>query len=207
MKNLLFALFTFTSFLMYSQKTEIKTIDNKTIKSIIIKGDAIFKIKTKTTKTNIITIISKIEGEEAQNTTIINEIKNDTLLISSAYKTFLEKNNDKLSAHKQLSIEVSIEIPEHLYLSFKSKIASAEVTGKYKQLILELNQGNVNINNFYGNAIINTINGNISIETNYANITALTKTGKINMEDIVKAKNEIIIHSINGNINIFKTKK
>ena len=112
MKNLLFTLFTFTSFLMYSQKTEIKTIDNKTIKSIIIKGDAIFKIKTKTTKTNIITIISKIEGEEAQNTTIINEIKNDTLLISSAYKTFLEKNNDKLSAHKQLSIEVSIEIPE-----------------------------------------------------------------------------------------------
>ncbi|WP_052158414.1 DUF4097 family beta strand repeat-containing protein [Lacinutrix jangbogonensis] len=206
MKTILFTLFSISTLLLYSQKIEEKIIYNNTLKSIVIEGDAIFKINVRTTTTSSIILISKIEGENAENTTIITEIKNDSLLITSAYQPFFKKANDKLSAHKVLSIEVSLEIPEHLYVYFKSEIASADVTGKYKQLILELNQGNANLDHFDGNAIINTINGNIHLETNYATINATTKTGKLNTEEITKAKNEILIHSINGNINIFKTK-
>lgn len=207
MKTILFSLFSLLSFLIYAQKIEAKIIHNNTIKSIVIEGDAIFKIKVKTTTTQSIRLISQIEGEYAEKTNLVTEIKNDSLLISSEYQAFLEKPNDKLSAHKILSIEIELEIPEDLSIYFKSDIASAEVNGKYKQLVLELNQGNANLNRFSGNALINTINGNVNIETNYASINAITKYGKINIEGITKAENEILIHSINGNINISKTKK
>ncbi|MEJ6791307.1 MAG: hypothetical protein QNK89_00815 [Lacinutrix sp.] len=113
MNNFFFALLTITSLLAYGQKTEKKIINNNAIKCIIIEGDDIFKIDTKTAKTNLITLTTKIEGEGAQNTTIITEVKSDSLLISSIYKGYLKKNNDKLSAHKQLSIDVSIIIQEY----------------------------------------------------------------------------------------------
>ena len=207
MKPKLFTLFLLSALLLYGQKTEQKTIDNKAIKSKVIEGDAIFKIKVKTSTSSTIKLTSKIEGEFAQNNSIVTEIKNDSLLIYSAYHYLIAKANDKLSAHKVLSIEVALEIPEYLYVYLKSEIASAEITGRYKQLILELNQGNAKLKHFIGNAAINTINGNVNIETNYASIKAVTKTGKINKEEITKSKNEILIHSINGNINIIKTKK
>lgn len=206
MKTTFFVLFSFFVFWLYGQKTEVKIIENNLIKSIVIEGDDIFKIKVKTARTNTFTLTSKIEGEYAEKTSIITETKNDSLLINSAYQTYSQKENDKLNAHKVLSIEVELEIPENLSLYFKSEIASAEVNGSYKQLVLELNQGNAKLVNFIGDAIINTFNGNIDIETNYASIDALTKTGTINKEEIIKAENEILLHSINGNIKISKTK-
>jgi hypothetical protein len=207
MKTILFTLFSLSALLVFSQKTEEKTIDDNAIKTIVIEGDAIFKIKVKTATTHVITLTSKIEGEYENNTTIATKIKNDSLLISSVYNALSKRANDKLSAHKILSIEVALEIPQHLNLYIKSAVASAEINGNYKQLILELNQGNATINNFTGNAIINTHNGNVNIETNYAVINATSKTGIVNTEEITKAENEIQIHSINGDINILKTKK
>jgi len=186
---------------------EEKIINNNAIQSIVINSDSIFKVEVKTSVNKTIRLFANMEGEYAKNTMLLTEVKNDSLLISTKYQYIDVKANDKLSAHKVFSLEIILEIPENLNLYFKSSIASAKVEGTYKQLTLELNQGNATINNFRGNAIINTQNGNINLETNNATIKAKTKTGKIEKALITGSQNQIKIQSINGNINVYKTKK
>lgn len=207
MRNIIFVLFLLSISLLHGQKVEEKTINNNNIQSIVIDGDAIFKIDIKTTSTESIKITSKIEGEYSKNTKVITQINNGSLLLTCDYPKLTNKTDDKLNAHKVHSIEVSLKIPHHLSLYIKSEIASAKISGTYKSLILELSQGNAQVLNFSGNATINTYNGNIDLETNTAMIDAKTKTGIIKTEKIIESQNQIKITSINGNINIRKTKK
>ena len=207
MKKRISILFLLLFSLIHAQKVEEKIINNNAIQSIVINSDSIFKVEVKTSVNKTIRLFANMEGEYAKNTMLLTEVKNDTLLISTKYQYIDVKANDKLSAHKVFSLEIILEIPENLNLYFKSSIASAKVEGTYKQLTLELNQGNATINNFRGNAIINTQNGNINLETNNATIKAKTKTGKIEKALITGSQNQIKIQSINGNINVYKTKK
>lgn len=207
MKNYISIILIFTFFWLNAQKTEEKTITNNAIQYITIEGDAFFKIDVKTTTNKTIKINSRTEGEDALDTIILKEIKNDSLIISSIYKPLVKNYNDKLSVHKVTSIELLLEIPENLNLYFKSKIGSAKIYGRYKTLFLELHQGNANIFNFLGNAIINTFNGDINLETANATVKAKSKTGSVNYNKITSGKNQVQINTINGNINIHKTKK
>lgn len=206
MRHLALLFYLFSSFLLYGQKTEQKTINNAAIKSIIIEGDAIFKINVIATTSKNIKITSKIEGEFTKSTKVISQINNSTLLIMCDYPKLTNRTDDKLNAHKVHSIEIKLEIPKNLNVYIKSAIASAHIIGTFNYLLLELNQGNAHLLNFLGNATINTYNGNIDLETNYAKITAKTRTGSLKTENIIASNTEIKITSINGNINIVKTK-
>lgn len=206
MKYIVFLLYSLSFISLYGQKAEEITINNNTIKSIVIEDDTIFKININTTSTKAIKITSKIEGEYSKRTHLLTQISNDVLSITSVYPKLTTKTDDKLNAHKVHSIEIAIEVPENLSLYIKSAIASAKISGTYKNLILELNQGNAKVLNFAGNATINTHNGNITLETNNAKIKAKTKTGTIKSEKITQSTNQIKIASINGNIKIYKTK-
>ncbi|WP_452222742.1 hypothetical protein [Lacinutrix chionoecetis] len=202
-----FILFLLSFVLVNAQKVEEKTITNGSIQTIVVEGDALFKIDVKTTETNSISIVTKTEGEYAQNTIVFTDTRKDSLIISTVNQTIFKNPNDKLSAHKVLSIELFLEIPKNLNLYCKSSIASSQIAGTYKQLIVELHQGNIGLLNFSGDAIINTFNGNIMLETNTATINAKTKTGNLVSEKIEPSESKIEIHSIHGNINIYKTKK
>ncbi|AUC83138.1 hypothetical protein [Lacinutrix sp. Bg11-31] len=207
MKNILHTLFLISVFFLHAQKIENKIIESSSIQSITIEGNAIFKIDINTSATKNIKVTSKIEGEYAKSSKVLTQIINDVLLITSDYPELTNKTDDKLNAHKVHSIEISLDIPQHLNLYIKSEIASAKISGTYNYLLLELNQGNAEILNFTGNATINTHNGNITLETNNAVIEAKTKTGILKSEKITESQNQIKITSINGNINIYKTKK
>lgn len=207
MKKLILIAFSLSAFWLYGQKTEEKIIDDNTIKSIVIEGDAIFKIDVTSISLKNIKITSKIEGEFTNSTKVLTQIKDGVLLITCDLPKFTNITDDKLNAHKVHSIEISLTIPKHLSLIIKSDIASAKITGTYNYLLLELNQGNAQVLNFIGNATINTLNGNINLETNNAIIEAKTKYGLLKKAKIAEANKHIKINSINGNINISKTKK
>ena len=192
---------------LQAQKITEQTIENESVSSIIIEGDHIFKISVKASKRKSFSLQSKIEGEYSKDLAVSSQIRNDTLLISTDFQPFFKTdNNHKLSAHKVISIEVILRIPENLDVYIKSAIASAEIEGKYKFLTLELSQGNAFITSFNGDAIVNSINGNVSIETNNALVEAVSKTGTVKQEEL-NSGNQININTITGNISVIKTKK
>ncbi|RAJ12151.1 hypothetical protein [Olleya aquimaris] len=207
MKDLLIVLLFFISVSLCAQKTTEKSWSAKTINTLTIDGNNIFKIKVSNNDSNTISLKVKIEGEYAEQLVILDSLSEDKITISSSFQPLFIRDNDKLSAHKVLSVEYELTVPKHVNLNIKSDIASVQIAGHYPSVFIELNQGNCDLKQFIGNATINTIEGHITIETNNAKIEAFTKTGTKHIKQFKYANHQISCHTINGNIKVSKIEK
>jgi hypothetical protein len=190
-----------------AQKSTEKIWNADVINTIVIDGENVFNITVSNSPSNTILLKVKIEGEHANQLVMVDSIVNKQLYISSSFQPLFVKDNDKLSAHKVMSVEYQLFVPKNIKLEIKSNIGSVDLVGTYLSVFIELNQGNCNLKQFLGNASINTVNGDINIETDHAKVEAFTKTGQIALTQFKFLKYNLNCHTINGDIKITKTKK
>lgn len=190
-----------------AQKSTEKIWNADVINTIVIDGENVFNITVSNSPSNTILLKVKIEGEHANQLVMVDSIVNKQLYISSSFQPLFVKDNDKLSAHKVMSVEYQLLVPKNIKLEIKSNIGSVDLVGTYPSVFIELNQGNCNLKQFLGNASINTVNGDINIETDHAKVEAFTKTGQITLTQFKFLKYNLNCHTINGNIKITKTEK
>tara|TARA_R110000751_G_scaffold14621_2_gene47343 strand:- start:257424 stop:258050 length:627 start_codon:yes stop_codon:yes gene_type:complete len=190
-----------------AQKSTEKIWNADVINTIIIDGENVFNITVSNSPSNTILLKVKIEGEHANQLVMVDSIVNKQLYISSSFQPLFVKDNDKLSAHKVMSVEYQLLVPKNIKLEIKSNIGSVDLVGTYPSVFIELNQGNCNLKQFLGNASINTVNGDINIETDHAKVEAFTKTGQITLTQFKFLKYNLNCHTINGDIKITKTEK
>ena len=207
MKFKLTVVFFLITQVFFAQIGTEKTWEANEIKTVAIAGQNVFKIKVSNARSNTVSLKVKIEGEYAKHLVIIDKFSNETLFISASFQPLFKDDNDKLSAHKVLSVEYELTVPKRMALDIKSDIASVKVIGEYHSVFIELNQGNCNLQEFLGNATVNTIDGNIAIQTNNAKVEAFTKTGTIQNKQFKYGKYNISCHTINGDINVTKIEK
>lgn len=192
--------------LSHAQKIIDKQFLADKIKTVVIEGNNMFKITVNTAEITEILIALKIEGEHSEQIILLTEQIEDSLKIASTYQPLFNKPDDKLSAHKKISIELTVSIPEGFDVTIKSDIASVFVEGLYNNLVAELLNGHFITNNFTGNLLVNTIHGNISVVSNFAKHDVYSKNGTIKKSWIDSGSNQISLNSINGNITLSKTK-
>ncbi|TYB78897.1 DUF4097 family beta strand repeat-containing protein [Bizionia myxarmorum] len=202
----LIILFLLLSLSFFGQKGMQRTIDASKIKTIDIAGNTIFKIKVSATPSQIILIDLQVEGENNEQIVLQARQENDTLFLGSAYQPLFIKPDDKLAAHKKISIELTLEIPENLNVSINSDIASVFVSGNFNFLTAELLNGYFSGTNFNGNLQVDTLNGNINLETKAGRLDLQTKKGVINKGNVPLGENQLSLHSINGDISVKKTR-
>lgn len=190
-----------------AQKSTEKIWNADVINTIVIDGENVFNITVSNSPSNTILLKVKIEGEHANQLVMVDSIVNKQLYISSSFQPLFVKDNDKLSAHKVMSVEYQLLVPKNIKLEIKSNIGSVDLVGTYPSVFIELNQGNCNLKQFLGNASINTVNGDINIETDHAKVEAFTKTGQITLTQFKFLKFNLNCHTINGDIKITKTEK
>ncbi len=205
MKYLFYIVILLFSFHATSQNRIQKLFSDANISTININGNGVFKISVETTMSNTFTIDSRIEGENNEHVVLIAETKNDTLYIATKYQPLFNDANDKLSAHKVISIELILNIPANKSIYVSSDIASVFVKGQYNNATIELINGNCILKNFVGGATVNTIQGDIDVNTNFAKLDAFTKNGTLNLESLSKGNRMLSLYSINGNITVIKS--
>lgn len=207
MKHLLLILLLLVAFNTKAQTNNISTFNNPEIKNVVISGSKMFNIKVVASNRKTIVVKSKTEGELSKFSQVIIKNNEESLSISTAQQPFLKLDNDKLSAHKVFSVDIELYLPEHLNLDIKSEIATVDISGVFKDVLLELEQGNANLFHFKSNAKIFTTTGHINLNTNFANVTAHSKNGVVTREKLTSGVHTIQINTISGNINVTKTKK
>ncbi|HLV14223.1 MAG TPA: hypothetical protein VKY41_03505 [Xanthomarina sp.] len=205
MKYIIYAIIAFFTLHIQAQKTNIKTFSSGGISTLVIEGNSIFKIEIETAKTETISILSEVEGENNEQVVLLTELKGQELHVSSGFQPMFVEMNDKLSAHKLISIELKLVIPEHLKLHISSDIASVYLSGNYKYVDAQLINGALSAENFYGDLLVNTLQGNISVSTNWSIVEVSSKHGYIIKEDLNLGNHQINLNSINGNITVSKT--
>ena len=205
MKQVFYVIVFFLVSQVQAQKATNKSFSSKGISALVIDGNMVFKMHIETAKTQTISIQSLAEGEYSEEVVLITQIKNNMLYISSKFQPLFVGDNDKLSAHKVISVEHKLVIPEQLNLSISSSLASVFLYGNYNQVTTELINGSFLAKNFQGNLLVNTIHGDIKVETNQATAEVSSKHGKVDQAVLGNGNNQIILNSINGNITVTKS--
>lgn len=200
----LYCLFLFCC-ILNAQKRVDKIIDAQSISTLVINGNNCFKIHVLASKTKQITIQTKIEGEHSEDMVVMARKSNDTLFVSTGFQPLFEADNDKLSAHKVMSVELEIQVPKYINLNIKSDIASVEAEGVFNTAFIELNEGRCKLFSFLGSARVNTIKGSILVETNYAEVKAFSRHGTVKLQSLIFGENQLDLKSIHGDISVTKT--
>ena len=189
-----------------AQKIIEKSWDGEGIERINVVSDQIFNIKIVSDESETIDVIAKIEGEHSENVVLNVSEDKSTLSLSTGYSPYFKLANDKLAAHKVISIEIELHIPENLQVFVKASIASVETNGSFEEIHLELGNGNCLLKDFEGGAHINTRNGNITVYARETvSATGKTKTGTLQNELLTGGVFSIMAQSVNGDITLLKS--
>ena len=196
-------LFLFPPHLIIAQNTSIKQIRADHIKEIFVDGNQLFLIDVKTSRSNIISINSIVDGEYENEYQIFTSINGDRLDIKLEQIAFREIADDKRNALKVIAPKLLLEIPQKKNLSIESDIGSVILNGSFNSISIQLQQGYCNLKGNTKEALINTIDGNINIQTGDAKIvSAVTNNGKVNIYPFKVKSSLYNLKSINGDISI-----
>jgi len=190
-----------------AQKQVSKTYDAHDVSSIAIDSDDIFKIEIQTEKTDKITLTTQIDGESYESTLLNTAIVDHSLHITTGKTPDFIPFNDKLSAHKVLSIVLKISIPEGIDLYINSALAALQIAGSIGNLQCNLGRGGCELTDirFRESINITTISGNIYIKTPSAQIEAQSRNGKVAIPQDLVGNKSITLETIYGDILVHKS--
>ncbi len=191
--------------LLSAQKKVQKTIFDTKDTAIEINAIDCFLVTIKTAKSNTILVEAKMEGEYGKEVLLNLHEEGKTLLIDTAFNPMFALPNDKLGAHKVLSISLQITIPENMKVQLYGTYCNVDATGIYQNISIALNDGNCVLKDIQDKATVNTQSGAIALYTKSGTISAISKYGEVISEDILAGNQRYQLNSITGDIHIFKT--
>lgn len=146
---------------LIAQKEFYKQWGGKGIDTLIIDSDALSTVRVFNTPHSDITMMARVQGELAGEVMIYEQTGSRSLKLGTGLAPYFIPDNDKLAAHKVLSVEMTIEVPRGKSLVILSKFGSVQAMGSYEFFEVALENGHCTLSSFYGDARLYSINGNI----------------------------------------------
>jgi len=202
-------IFLFVSLLSFcfnhAQKIVKKSLVDSSISLIQIDATDSYRICLSTADTDKVVVEAVIDGEY-KNDLLLKVIKDGaTLKIGTGYQPNFKNPNDKLSAHKVISIALNIVVPEYQQVLIFGTNSNIEAMGRYKNLKVILDDGYCRLSDISESADVNTQSGEIEVLSSRGFFTATSKYGTILKEEIPEGDNHFILTTATGHIKIKKT--
>lgn len=199
----MFILFSFQG--LIAQKIVEKTIANSKDTSLQIDATNCFSVLIETEASNKIVVEAKMAGEYSNNLALNMHEEENTLWINTNFNPNFELPNDKLAAHKTVSISLHIKVPENLKVALNGTYCNVVASGRYTTLAISLNDGKCRLNNVGYSTKVHTQSGSIEVYTKAGEIEAISHYGTVVSDKIPKSDAYFNLNTITGNIHIYKT--
>ncbi|NJB71250.1 hypothetical protein GGR42_001712 [Saonia flava] len=189
---------------------EAQNVVNKTLVSpdthfIQIDVAKCFQLNLETYEGDELIVEAIIDGEY-KNDLLLDVIEEgQTTLVNTDFRPNFINPNDKLSAHKVISIALKIKMPQYKNVKVYGTGCNVHITGMYKNLMVTLNDGICTLNDVGEEAQVITHSGDIKVENANAIIDATTKYGKVVKNISQKGDYHYKLTSVTGNIYLSKT--
>lgn len=180
-------------------------MEGQGVSLIQIDSENCFKVELTTLAEKRIIVESDMDGEYMQNLLLNVLREGNTVWIGAGFQPNFRDPNDKLSAHKVISISLKISIPQYLDVSVRGTNSNISATGDYDNFNISLTDGVCTLEEVGGDITVSSQSGNIVLSTSEAEIQASSKYGKVDREFIPYGDNQFTLNSITGNISIRKT--
>lgn len=164
-----------------------------------------FIVEVHTIEGGEISVEAEIEGEYSQDLGLEIVTNGNTLVIETGFTPSFENPNDKLSAHKVISILLRLNMPLHKKLEIFGTNSRVVIDGVYKELHVSLSDGTCLLNNVDADATVKSQSGNIKVVSTAAQINAISKYGTVSFNSIPYGTSTYKLETVTGNIDLSKT--
>ncbi len=202
-QNFILLLFLYCGFLN-AQKIVKKSILNPNTSFVQIDLDNCFKIHMETLETDEMIVEAVIDGEYKKDLVLNVKEEGSTILISAGFQPNFVHPNDKLSAHKVISISLKVFLPQYKTVQLYGANCNVVVSGAYRDLKVTLDDGRCSLFQVSESAEITTQSGDIFVSSSGATIIANSKYGIIQKEQLPSGVGQFKLSTTTGNIQIKK---
>ncbi|MEP2278658.1 DUF4097 family beta strand repeat-containing protein [Maribacter sp.] len=193
------------SFGLSAQKKVYRNILADHISLIQVDAANCFIVELQTADDNEISVEAEMEGEYSQDLNLEVSTNGSTLLVNAGFAPSFKNPNDKLSAHKVVSILLRLKVPSYKNLEIFGTNSRVLLDGKYNKLQVSLADGTCVLNNVIADAKIKTQSGNIKVFSAAATIDAASKYGTVSANVIPAGNSSFKLQTVTGNIDLSKT--
>ena len=185
---------------LFGQKEIVKELANTAINTIEVNATNVYNLNISTTSEKRITIAATLEGEYSPDLVVSVTEQDSVMVVSANFQPNFIHPNDKLSAHKVISIQLTIAIPEQMNVGVLGYSTEVDVRGKLKALKINLNDGNCQLSNVKGKVKVTTHSGHITLKHIDGSVNANSRYGKLMQGAIPQGKSRFKLTTVLGNI-------
>ena len=187
-----------------AQKILKQTIPIGNISFLQINSENCYKVKLSTHNSNEIILAASLEGEY-QNDIVVSSIQEGaTLFLETKFQMLFNNPNDKLSAHKIVSVFLDIVLPKGLSVKLLGNSTKIDLSGEYNKVEIHNIDENIILQNVEGNILAKSFSGSIILNIESGEVSANSKFGSVYSGTILKGKSNFIVNTVNGSIYINK---
>ncbi|SDD66143.1 hypothetical protein SAMN05421636_101342 [Pricia antarctica] len=185
---------------LYAQKIVKKSFINPKIEAIILNVTNSFELFVDTAPGNEVLVEAAIDGEYCNDLLVNVKTSGNTLFIDTEFQPNFKKPNDKLSAHKVISIALKLLLPEQKRVTIFGTGCHVTAKGSYEKLKITLSDGSCHLKSISGTAVVATQSGTISVLARNAKIKATSKYGRVGRNQIPSGDTFYDVSSVTGDI-------
>ena len=192
--------------LAIAQKRVRKTLVNNDIKFIQIDAENCFTVVIATYAGNELLVEASMEGEYKQDLAINLEENDATIAVGATFLPSFKHPNDKLSAHKVISIKLVLKVPEYKDVRLYGTNSNVVASGKYKALNIVLSDGDCTLRKVSEKVDVKTQSGNITLFASTGTLNAKSTYGTVTSKRLKEGLVSFALTSIEGDITVSNPK-
>ncbi|MEM8998786.1 MAG: hypothetical protein AAGB24_00860 [Bacteroidota bacterium] len=205
MRALVLLLFVF-SFISKAtaQKLVKKAVLNPHIEYIQVDTKNCYQVDMKTSFSNELSVSAVIDGEYKRDIVVHIAEEGKTVLVTTGFQPNFITPNDKLSAHKVISIALAVTVPQFTDVQLYGNSSNVYIEGAYKRLRVSLADGSCILNKVIEDVSVQTQQGAIFAKASSGVVQAQSSYGRLHLETIPKGGATYRLSSIEGDIHLEK---
>lgn len=191
---------------VHGQKLVRKAFVGPRTETIQIDAQYCYRIVLKTEPIDEVQVSATMEGEYAKDLLVSIKESGTTTMISTDFQPNFINPNDKLSAHKVISIALEIKVPQYKNVDVFGTSTNIYATGIYENLNITLSNGRCSLQNISQSVKVTTQTGDIVLSIPRGEVLAESVYGTVRREHIPFGNDQFVLKTVEGNILLTKTK-
>ncbi len=186
----------------FSQRILSKTLVNRPTRHFYIDAQHAFQVGLNTNTNHEISVKALAEGEYEKDLILDLREEGSHIHIGISFHPDYHIKNDKLSAHKVISVSLEISIPAEMFVYLNGVSSRIEIEGLYKLLQVVMQDGHCDLDQVNGVVKVSTTSGGISLKSNGGVVSADTEFGQLEIQELPLGEAEYSLKSISGDIHV-----
>jgi hypothetical protein len=171
-----------------------------------IDTDKCFEAEILAYEGNSLLVDARFDGEYAEALSVNITQEGSTLWVATEFDPSFEDPNDKLSAHKVVSVSLRIQVPSNLDVQVFGTSCNVTMSGIFRNVDVVLNDGNCTLNQVAQKVNVQTQSGNIRLNSLRGVIRAVSHYGQLIQEQIPEGDKRYDLETVSGDITLQRTK-